>query len=184
MRYPPSITHRIQLGDLMRERKVFGAVAEIGVASGLFSADILRWGVPLLYLVDVWKCSPQLKGDGAFPQEWHDANLAACHHRLRDYEDRTFFLHGLSHEMAKCVPDLSLGMVYLDGSHDYAAVLRDLNAWTPKLVSGGIMAGHDYMTTAYGVHKAVNEFAMNVRLIPDNSSADSGFWFTKKDQVY
>ena len=36
--------------------------------------------------------------------------------------------------------------MYVDALHDRVGVLRDLEAWWPKLRAGGVMAGHDYMT--------------------------------------
>lgn len=44
----------------------------------------------------------------------------------------------------------------LTGRHDYAGIKEDLNAWWPRVCSGGILAGHDY--TDSGVARAVGEF--------------------------
>ena len=51
-------------------------------------------------------------------------------------------------------PDL----LFLDGGHLYDTVRRDLEAWWPKLRSGGTLAGHDYNAPNPGVVQAVNEF--------------------------
>jgi predicted O-methyltransferase YrrM len=34
-------------------------------------------------------------------------------------------------------------LLFIDGNHDYAAVLRDYLDWSPKLRVGGVMALHD-----------------------------------------
>ena len=34
--------------------------------------------------------------------------------------------------------------IFIDGDHSYEAVRADLAAWEPKLVPGGILAGHDF----------------------------------------
>ncbi len=44
--------------------------------------------------------------------------------------------------------------VYIDGSHEYHAVLADLNAYKPLIVPGGIMWGDDYDW----VKRAVTDF--------------------------
>ena len=50
-----------------------------------------------------------------------------------------------------------LDFVYLDGRHDHAGVLQDLNAWWPRVCAGGALAGHDY-TDLDNVARAVGEF--------------------------
>jgi hypothetical protein len=50
-----------------------------------------------------------------------------------------------------------LALVFIDGAHDYAAVLRDLQLWTPFIVSGGTVALHDMFGPLIpGVAEAVN----------------------------
>jgi hypothetical protein len=58
-------------------------------------------------------------------------------------------------EAAKLYPDESLDFVLIDANHDYEPVLEDINAWLPKVKSGGILAGDDYPWP--GVTQAVNE---------------------------
>jgi hypothetical protein len=156
--------------------------AEVGVAEGLFSRDILQWGVSFLYMVDNWGRIPGAFGDGDSPQKWHDKNYSDAVNRVKPWQDKVKVLKGLSVEMAKLVPDESLGVVYLDACHTYECVTADLRAWLPKLVPGGIMAGHDYLAREYGVKEAVNDFAKGkykVNVIPENHKQDAGFWFKK-----
>lgn len=40
--------------------------------------------------------------------------------------------------------DESVFMVFIDADHRYEAVRADVVAWYPKVVPGGILAGHDY----------------------------------------
>lgn len=56
--------------------------------------------------------------------------------------------------------------IYIDAAHDYKNVKKDVEAWWPKLKSGGVFSGHDYFPdhrvwrgVEVGVYKAVNEFA-------------------------
>lgn len=55
--------------------------------------------------------------------------------------------------------DKSLAMVFLDASHEYEFVSKEIRAWYPKVKPGGIFAGHDYDASWPGVVTAVQEFA-------------------------
>ena len=157
--------------------------AEIGVAEGGFSFEILTCGSVKHYLVDNWGCIESVTGDGNFCQEWHDKNYETAKERNSVFGEKAVFLKGLSVEMAKLVPNNSLGFVYLDGAHYYDGVIADLTAWLPKLVKGGIMAGHDYLNPAYGVKRAVADFCnfkFDVHTIEENRIDDAGFYFIKK----
>jgi len=78
---------------------------------------------------------------------------------------------GHSVEVAKSLLTETVNFIYLDASHDYDNVKADLNAWYPKLVSGGVFAGHDWGGYWPGVTKAVTEFAeQNSLIIIDQGS--------------
>ena len=80
---------------------------------------------------------------------------------------------------AKVFDDEYFDFVYIDGHHDYAEVLKDLEAWYPKLKEFGVMCGDDYgHPSGLGVVKAVNEFAYKHRVIV-NFEADNQFYFVK-----
>jgi len=160
-----------------------GEAAEIGVAEGNFSRDLLQMGFEKLYMVDNWATIEGVKGDGNFPQEWHDKNFARAQEQTAIFGGRAVFLRGLSAKMADEIQDESLSLVYLDAGHDYTSVWFDLKHWFPKLKKGGIMAGHDYLNTVYGVHDAVADFVkvrgIEVHLIGEDKNEDAGFWFKK-----
>ncbi len=44
-------------------------------------------------------------------------------------------------------PDQSIDIVYVDADHSYEGVTKDLELWTPKVKTGGIISGHDYDPT-------------------------------------
>ena len=50
-----------------------------------------------------------------------------------------------------------LDFVYIDASHDYESVKRDIELWKPKICAGGFIGGHDYSFHFMGVIKAVGE---------------------------
>ena len=59
-------------------------------------------------------------------------------------------------EASKLYDDNSLDFVFIDASHEYEDVKKDILAWLPKVKIGGILAGHDY-DTFEGVNRAVDE---------------------------
>lgn len=63
---------------------------------------------------------------------------------------------GCSWEFALKFEDESIDFVWIDASHVYPDVIKDIKAWYPKLRKGGVMAGHDY--SDWGVEMAVREF--------------------------
>jgi hypothetical protein len=62
--------------------------------------------------------------------------------------------------------DRSLNFVMLDGDHSYAGVRSDIDAWLPKLKSGGILATHDYAHYFPGLMRAWNESFREFHVMP------------------
>jgi predicted O-methyltransferase YrrM len=57
---------------------------------------------------------------------------------------------------AALFPDDYFSLIFVDAGHSYEMVMKDLEAWYPKLKKGGIFAGHDY--DCDGVVRAVRDF--------------------------
>lgn len=159
------------------------STVELGVAEGNFSNDILSWGKQTHYLVDAWMEIKNQKGDGGNEQLWHERNLQKTMAKVEKYGGRAIILRGLSQEMAVHVEDNSCGFVNVDCDHSYEGVKRDIEAWWPKLIPGGVMAFHDYEMTQYGVKRAVREFAdsqrLTVHLLAENKLEDAGAYIIK-----
>lgn len=144
--------------------------AELGVAEGRFSETLLAWPcIKRLYMVDRWKQMPrednELVGDSYFPQSWHDANYARAFEVARTEPDRATILRGDTVAMAALVDAASLNFVYVDADHSTAGVRRDVEAWMPKLVPGGVMAFDDYDNRIdYGVAEVVESLGLIVNV--------------------
>ena len=52
----------------------------------------------------------------------------------------------------------SCDIVYIDASHDYESVKKDIDAWVKVVKPGGYLCGDDYVHCWPGVIKAVNEY--------------------------
>lgn len=143
------------------------AIAEIGVALGDFSDEILRNCAPRrLTLIDPWEY--QTRSDYA-----NDANNAEAQeqenraqtvtarfaaqpnvHIVRDYS--TNAVHGFA--------DGELDWIYVDAVHSYDGALEDLRAFRPKVAADGLILGHDFanhpaaQAMDFGVIEAVETF--------------------------
>ena len=176
------IKYRIQLPELVNKLNLPSIGVEIGVAEGFSSKDFLENGLQTLYSVDAWQTLNQ-KGDGGYEQEWHDKNFSDAKERLNKFQERSIIIKGLSQDVAANFDDESVGFLYIDGDHSYEGVKRDLEAWYPKVVKGGVIGFHDYLNDAYGVNRFVNEFCDRLGIkpvtIPENSVVDAGAYFIK-----
>lgn len=129
-------------------------IVEIGVYQGrgtaLICVNLINKGIDFEYhAIDHFKGS-----------EEHNNNI--------DYEtiarNNLNPLDGLIHihnndSLTQCelFPDQYFNIVYIDASHDYESVKKDINAWLPKVKPGGYICGDDYCTAWIGVYDAVNE---------------------------
>jgi hypothetical protein len=174
------IRHRKHLNEVLIHHNLIGKGAEIGVAEGNFSREIASWSnITTLYMVDNWSTIEGQKGDGSFPQSWHDDNLRRAEEGMNE---KCKILKGLSAEIAKIIFTNELVFLYIDADHSYEGVLSDLRMWSEKVVTGGIIAGHDFLNPSYGVRQAVEEFCngkYQINIIPEFEPQDASFWFQK-----
>lgn len=156
--------------------------AEIGVWQGRFSEQLClaNPGVQLM-CVDPWKAYEEY-GDPKNDQSRLETARRETVRRLARY--RCDIRRQTSIEAAATVPDRSLDFVYVDSNHAKAYVLADLDAWAPKVRSGGCVSGHDYELVPRHAHlevkAAVDEWRQNHAAGPmyvlANDKTPSFFW--------
>jgi hypothetical protein len=144
---------RAELAKLFAEWG-FTSGAEIGVERGLYS-EVLCQANPELRLlcVDAWQ--PYKHYREHVTQAKLDAFYAETVQRLQPYP--CTIRRGWSVVEAERVKDGSLHFVYIDSNHTYQHVVCDLEAWEPKVKSGGVIAGHDYGRASVGQVKEAIE---------------------------
>jgi len=67
--------------------------------------------------------------------------------------------------------DVKADLIYIDASHEFEPVLRDLEVWYPHLKEGGVFCGDDYNWR--GVRRAVHLFARRHGM---RIESDRAFW--------
>jgi hypothetical protein len=169
------LIQRTGLGNLLNQTALLGVGAEVGVAEGTFSSQILEsWKGRQLFLIDCWEQQQTDYRDAANQNPEEHARRRAKVASLCQRDPRAQMLPGFSPDAARNFADESLDFVYLDANHSYLAVRADLEAWYPKVKVGGLFAGHDYLDgyvgfatdvqggTLFGVKTAVDELARSL----------------------
>eukprot|EP00933_Yihiella_yeosuensis_P081233 TRINITY_DN94798_c0_g1_i1.p1 TRINITY_DN94798_c0_g1~~TRINITY_DN94798_c0_g1_i1.p1 ORF type:complete len:425 (-),score=63.77 TRINITY_DN94798_c0_g1_i1:462-1736(-) len=158
-------------------------VAEVGVHNGKNSEALLKALPELeLLLIDPWEYASDEYLSGkeirSLYRESKEASTMSdsVWQRLREYRNRSIIIAQKSPEAAFWARGQSLDLVFIDGCHSYSSVRDDIEAWTPKLKRGGILAGHDYGLFFPGVCRAVHEFAHQTQGAL-TLAADGVWWF-------
>ena len=133
---------------------------EVGVHRGLNAEKIIRYKPQKLYLIDCWDCrKEQLK----------EQNIIIHSHAGAGNEKQNKWHEELNVEIIKEYSNVAVkqfnnnyfDFIYIDGLHDHASVLQDLNIWSKKLKDTGIIICDDYVENTergYGVISATKEF--------------------------
>lgn len=182
-----------------------GRGAEIGTFQGAFSKYILENWKGTLYMVDVWD-SIEDYIDMSNHSNFDNKVYLDAMNSIKGMEDRGIMIRSTSEKAAEIIPDESLDFVYIDANHAYKYVVQDLELWYPKVKSGGLISGHDYLSIdwyndphflengkdkhiygsdgvymgVFGVNPAVDEFCSNKGYDFNVTEEWFGSWFFKK----
>ena len=118
--------------------------AELGVLRGENSVALLKHlpKLEILYCVD----------------HWNNVNgMINYLKNIEPYQKRIKTLWMKTTEAHVFIEDNSLDFIFIDASHMYRSVIADIVCWVPKVKIGGLISGHDYMSTKYDVREAVNK---------------------------
>ena len=83
------------------------------------------------------------------PSELHLVDIVDKREKIPDLKNLTSRdnVNFLVEDSKKChsrFPDEFFDFIYIDGNHNYEAVLSDLENWVPKVKNGGWITGHDF----------------------------------------
>lgn len=87
-----------------------------------------------------------------------------------------------SDEAAATVPTQPIRLLFVDGSHTYEAVSRDIHNWVPRLVDGGVVVFDDYPNPdpTVGVRPAVDELLASGLVEPTLHYAFNLVWTRRR----
>ena len=156
-------------------------IIEIGCAYGRSTLAMAENCSATIYAVDTWVGSPAelLTNHKDYKELEGDFAIVAFYSNLAENINagivRPMRMHSRNAALYFQVRDLLADMIFIDGCHDYEAVLEDIANYMPLLVSGGILCGHDYDDSNWpGVKKAVDE------LLPEHKIAPlTRIWYVK-----
>lgn len=108
---------------------------EVGVGSGLLYCGLLSLGIDLIG-VDIGR-RPDRRA------------------MVESLGGRMLWMPSVA--AARQVEDGWADFVFIDAGHSYQAAKMDIEAWKPKVRTGGWLGGHDYHINHPGVLRAVDE---------------------------
>jgi predicted O-methyltransferase YrrM len=129
----------------------------VGRSSSFMAVEIINSGKDIrLDCVDWWN-------DEAVFNEFKN-NIEPVKHRINIVKE-------ISWDAAKLYEDGVLDFVFIDASHDFRSVYKDIKAWKPKVRIGGILAGHDYnpiigkdgVWVSDAVHEFIGEYKIRIK---------------------
>jgi predicted O-methyltransferase YrrM len=135
----PAGSEFVEVGTCFGKSAVFMAelFRDCGKACKFTTIDLFDPARTEDIIADVmrWQCAEH-KQDGWIPLVKHFVDLC----RVTPFVE---VIQAESVEFSRTKADKSLQFVFIDGDHRYDGVIRDLEAWIPKVRPGGFIAGHD-----------------------------------------
>jgi|ERR1035437_1087246 hypothetical protein len=146
--------------------------AFLGKSTSFMGVEIINSGKNILFdVVDIFDC--EIPGD----EETYKKEVVILNNVVENNKkekEETFydlFTHNIkpvkyaignihkmfSVEASSLYKDDRLAFVFIDASHKYEDVKKDIQAWLPKVKTNGYIGGHDYHPDWQGVIDAVKE---------------------------
>jgi hypothetical protein len=162
--------------------------AEIGVGAAQSLCTLLQHcpKIKTMYAVDPYKPYTNFlkqEYDG-FPANIVDEKQAegvewTAKHNVKysGHKNKVVFIQEESLDAAKKIEDNSLDFIFLDAHSTPDQVFEDIDAWYPKVKTGGIISGHDWISMQ--VKYAVQKFMFDNN-IENSISAFDNVWIWKK----
>lgn len=149
-----------------------GVIGEVGVAYGDFSEYLIEELKPIhFYAIDFFQ-------GGEVADFWGRTDIVTSGLNHEGWYRKRFeslipdimsIMTGYSWECLNSLPDDTFDFLYIDASHEYKDIKKDIDAAVRKVKNGGIIQFNDYTiwdicdSCCYGVIPAVNEFIRDTK---------------------
>jgi beta-1,4-mannosyl-glycoprotein beta-1,4-N-acetylglucosaminyltransferase len=164
----------------------------LGCSTSYMAVEIINSGKDIKFdCIDPWNGSDggneSLYSDDL--KKLRDKNTTLYDEFTRNIELVKDYVNPIKSYSYECVNNYennSIDFLFIDGSHEYEPVKRDLEEWYCKVKDNGIIAGHDFMfIDCPGVYNAVNDFfgKENVSTINTSWFVDNSIFRTKKRKI-
>lgn len=187
------------LAGLVNQLYPNGTGVEIGVLRGEYSKLILeRWHNGTLYLIDTWRHLSEYIDMNGQDDQYHYECMVKTAENIKPWQHRAHMLRMDSILSADMFPDEHFDFIYIDADHSYNGVVKDIEAWWPKIKKGGLFCGDDYIPDngdiwllvdgkqtyagKFGVRQAVTEFSVkhNLKIYETTNEPYWKQWYTFK----
>lgn len=132
---------------------------EVGVAAGEYSEIICNNNPQMkLYGIDLWqpyRGYTDYRKNETFRKLYQQARS-----RLSKFP-KYIFIKEFSQNALKRFADNSLDFVYIDANHEDPFITQDIEGWSQKVKSSGIVSGHDYVSS---VKTAVDKYTLDHKI--------------------
>jgi FkbM family methyltransferase len=140
--------------DLQLKNKV---MIEVGSYAGE-STEIFAQFCKTVYAIDPWLEGMSLS-DGTVLGEsltMHSAVEKAFDKKIKKFTNINK-LKDFDYNVINTFEDESIDFIYIDALHTEEEMLRQIDAWLPKIKKDGILGGHDYCEHFSGIKRAVDK---------------------------
>lgn len=149
----------LELVWLAKQAQKYYVIVEIGSYLGRSTRALADNTPGHVIAIDDWKGPRDVNCDRENLLDKFLFNMQTARHKLQylqmDYSE---------YESTPCLKEINPDMVFVDGSHEYVDVKRDIEFWKEELMVEGLLCGHDYFNFP-GVNRAVRELVPSISVV-------------------
>lgn len=151
-----SLDEAIVLAALARRVLPGEKIVEVGSFLGRSSCALAlgseMGSLCIIHAVDTHAGLPGIHSEGTLSE--FKTNL-----RVKKFTKTVIVHQGSSTDIANSWKSKTIGLLFIDGNHDYKSVKNDFESWLPHLSQGGLIAFHD--SAQLGPNKLLTEIIQN-----------------------
>ena len=136
---------------------------ELGVRQGIACFDLCHDLKDLnMVEIDLWPTNENIYGILSLEGETfelNENNYNVAKERFSKFGDRIKIIRKYTLDAANDLADSSYDFIFIDSTHTYDSLRKDILAYLPKIKESGMVCGHDYVSAFNGIIKCVEELS-------------------------